>query len=370
MSILQTFCLEKSRNKAINNQGFNKDINKDINKDKVTNNPNRNNRRIVILIVAVLLLLLFFVLNICFGAVNIGINELLDVLLLKDYDSKAFRIIRYVRFPRTVAAVLAGSALAVSGAITQTVLNNALASPRVIGVNSGAGLFIMICMVAFPNSYSLLPLAAFLGALLTALLVYFIANQTGASRITIILVGTAISSIFTALIDTLNTLNPDAMVNASAFMIGGLAGVSENSINFAKWYILIGIIAAWLLSFDMNILQLGDETAASVGLNIKRVKFMLLTIAALLAGAAVSFVGLIGFVGLIVPHGVRFIIGEDNRFLIPACAVFGAGFVLICDLGARLLFAPFELPLGILMSFLGGPIFLYLVLKKRGRLSC
>ncbi len=307
--------------------------------------------------------------SVCMGATQVSLSQMAASLLGKDPASSAYKIVWFVRLPRTGAAVLAGLALAVSGTIIQAVLNNALAGPNIIGVNAGAGLSTLLCAVLFPSMYAILPAAAFIGALVACLIIYAVAYKTGASRITIVLAGVAISSIFSAGIDTITTLYPDVVVGASSFMMGGLANVTAKALGFAVWYILIGFALAWALSFEMNVLALGDETAASLGLHIQRVRFVLIVLAALLAGAAVSFAGLLGFVGLIVPHAARFLLGNDHRYLVPASALLGAAFVAFCDLLSRILFAPYELPVGILMSFIGGPFFIYLILKKkRGRM--
>ncbi len=310
------------------------------------------------------------VLSICLGAVGIGPAQLLEVLLGKaDPLSPAYRIVMHVRLPRTAAALLAGAALAVSGAIIQAVLNNVLASPNIIGVNSGAGLFALLGMAFLPARPALVPVAAFLGAFLTAMLVYAVAMKTGASRITIVLTGMAVGSILSAGINAITVLRPEAVVGAYSFMMGGLSGVTASGLRFASGYILAGVAAALALSHEMNVLTLGEDMAATLGMQVKAMRFLLIAVAALLAGAAVSFAGLLGFVGLLVPHGVRMLVGGDNRVLIPACALCGAGFVTLCDLLSRLLFAPYELPVGIFMSFLGGPFFLYLLLKQRRKIN-
>ena len=316
------------------------------------------------------LALTFFILNICVGAAPVKLAELWGVLFgAAEKESVAYRIITFVRLPRAIAALLCGGALAVAGAVLQAVLNNALASPNIIGVNSGAGLFALLSMALFPALPRLLPVAAFAGALLAALLVYMIAMKTGASRITIVLTGVAVGSMLSAGINAITILKPDVILGASSFMMGGLANVNAGSLSFAAPYILAGFLAAMALSHEMNLLSLGEDTAASLGLHVKLYRFLLIVCAAVLAGAAVSFAGLLGFVGLIVPHAARALIGSDNRFLIPACALLGGGFVLFCDLIARMLFAPYELPVGILLSLLGGPFFLYLLLKQRRKVN-
>lgn len=307
-------------------------------------------------------------LDLMLGSAVISPAQLVRIVSGADRSSPVCRIFLYVRLPRALAAMLAGSALAVAGAIIQAVLNNALASPNIIGINAGAGFATMLCMVLFPAQAWLLPPAAFLGALFTALTVSAIALRISASKITIILTGVAISSILTAGIDAIKEFFPDILVGSSTYMMGGLSYVTADSLRFASVYIVIGLALAMLLRYEMNVLSLGEDSAHSLGMNVGAYRFVLLMIAAVLAGGAVSFAGLLGFVGLIVPHAVRFFVGEDNRKVIPACIFAGAAFVTACDLLARLIFAPFELPVGIVMSFLGGPFFIRLLLTKRRHL--
>lgn len=308
-------------------------------------------------------------LSLCLGAVPIGLDELFTSLFSQE-STPALRILLHVRIPRTLGAVLAGSGLAVAGVVIQSVLNNPLAGPNIIGVNAGAGLFAVLCCAFFPALPSLMPAAAFLGALLAVLLVYFIARTTGASRITLVLAGVAVNSFLNAGTDTVTTLVPDALLGSHIFRIGGLAGVSMSQLFPAGYYILLGGLAAWLLRNELDVLALGEDTAKSLGLPVGLFRFLLLLIAAALAGASVCFAGLLGFVGLIVPHAARFLVGSDSRWLIPASALLGSAFLTFCDVLSRLLFAPYELPVGILMSFLGGPFFIYLLIiqKKGGRL--
>lgn len=228
-------------------------------------------------------------------------------------------IILNVRIPRLIGALLAGSALSVSGTLLQSVMNNSLASPSIIGVNSGAAFFAVFIFACFPYQYELIPIAAFSGAFLTAIFVYLIALKTGASRISIILAGVAISNIISAGIDFLTLMQPDQLLGTTSFMIGGLTGLTLKKLYAPMVYIFIGLILSLLFAPSLNILNLGDELASAVGMNVKRYRFIYIAIAALLAGSAVSFAGLLGFVGLLVPHITRMIIGTDCRYLIPLC---------------------------------------------------
>ena len=295
--------------------------------------------------------------------------RLWQALCAADAADPVWRILCFVRLPRTAAAVLAGAALGVAGALIQSVLNNAMASPNVIGVNAGAGLGALLAASLVPGAAALLPGAAFAGALAAALFIWMLAAVAGLSRTTLILAGVTVSSILTACMNTLKLLFPDAAVGSTAFLLGTLSGVTTAQVQRALPWLAAGFVLAALLAADLNVLQLGEDMAAGLGLPVARVRFAALLTAALLAGAAVSFAGLLGFVGLLAPHIARHLVGGDNRRLLPVTALASADLMLLCDVAARVLFAPFELPVGVLLSLVGGPFFLFLLLRrKRSRL--
>lgn len=210
------------------------------------------------------------------------------------------------------------------------------------------------------------PLAAFGGAMVGVFLVLLFAETTGASRITLVLAGVAISSIFSACIDGVTTIFPDALIGYTDFRIGGLAGVTMAKLVPAAVLIAPSLILAFAMGGLLDLLALGPETAQSLGLSVRPTRLLFLTLAAALSGAAVSFCGLVGFVGLLVPHGVRSVVGEESRSLIFCSALGGAALMTLCDLVARTVVAPFELPVGTILSILGGPFFLWLLVRQRG----
>lgn len=322
-----------------------------------------------ILGILMIVLLLSVVASCSLGASGILPQELVRAVFSGDPASPAARIFWYVRLPRILAAILAGSALSASGLLLQSVLRNPLAAPGVIGINSGAGLSALVCMVLFPSMLQLVPFAAFCGACISAFAVYLLARLTGASKSTIVLAGVAVNSILGACMDAIVTLVPDAVVSRSAFSIGGFANTTMQQLRFAAPLIAAALLAALLLRRELGIMALGDDVAHSLGLKVDRFRAVFLVASAMLAGAAVSFAGLIGFVGLISPHMSRMICKNDSHLQIPITIAFGASLCLICDLIARTAFAPYELPVGVVLSFLGAPFFLYLLLirKKRSR---
>ena len=319
-----------------------------------------------------LLLALTFLAAIGFGSSTISPVDIFNLVTGQSDNpqrtASTMTILLNVRLPRAIAAVAAGSALAVSGALIQTVLDNPMASPNIIGINAGAGLFVLVCSALLPGMAMLLPLAAFLGACAASLIIMAISVSGGASRLTLVLAGIAIGAVFTAGMNTILIVAPDAYVGAGTFLVGGFAsGITLDKFIWALPYIILGLGVAVVMGKSLNIISLGDVTARSLGMNVKRRRIVLLAVATLLAAAAVSFAGLLGFVGLIIPHTVRFLLGTDNRIVIPASMLAGALYVLFCDLAARIIFAPYELPVGILMSFIGGPFFIFLIIHYRKR---
>ncbi len=278
----------------------------------------------------------------------------------------AGRIFWYARLPRTAACMLAGAALAVSGAVIQGVLTNKLASPGIIGVNAGAGLAVTVCSALGLFSGWMIAGAAFGGAILAVLLVAVTAQKIGASRTTVILGGAAVNSCLNAASEAVAILVPEAGMQAADFRVGGFSAVSYTRLLPAGILIVAGLLILFTLTNELDVISLGEDTAQGLGMPVKKMRTLFLGLAALLAGAAVSFAGLLGFVGLIVPHVGRRLVSDESGLLLPFCAVFGAGFVTLCDVLARVLFAPFEIPVGILLSFIGGPFFIFLLLKRKG----
>lgn len=313
-----------------------------------------------------LLLVIAVILSICVGSVRISLKDIFAFFTGGEVTASHDAILRYSRLPRTLGCLLAGMALAVSGAVIQSVLNNPLAAPNIIGVNSGAGMMVVLWSIFFPGLVVFTPLAAFFGAFLSVMIVLLIAKKSGASKITLVLAGVAVSGIFSAAIDAAVSFSPDALTAYSDFKIGGLANVALERIIPAAVIIAVSFIVILSLCNELDLMMLGSDTARSLGMNVRVIRPLFLALAAALAGAAVSFAGLLGFIGLIVPHIMRRIFGEQSRTLIVSSAIGGAVLLLLCDLIARAMFAPYELSVGIVLSFIGGPFFIWLLLRQRG----
>lgn len=324
----------------------------------------RNHKGLTIFLLAAVSLLAGLV-SLCVGATALSLREV-AAALLGGGEETARQIVLYARLPRALAALLCGGALAAGGVLIQGAMGNPLAGPNIIGVNAGAGLGAILCSALLPDSMTAVPVAAFAGALGACMLVYGLARKTGASKITLVLAGVAISSMLSAAIDGVAILFPEAALGANAFMIGRLNGVTLRALLPPAVLSLLAVLAAFGLSYELDLLTLGDEVAHSLGLSAKTTRNVLLVLAAVLCGSAVSFAGLVGFVGLLVPHACRFLVGGEHRYLLAASIFLGGGLVTVCDLVSRVLFAPFELPVGILLSVLGGPFFLWLLFRQRG----
>lgn len=325
----------------------------------------RRNRGLLLVGLGVLVLAAVLV-SLLVGTVKVTPQEVFAALMGQDRTSTSAKIVLYSRLPRACAALLAGIALAVAGMVIQTVLNNPLASPSIIGVNSSAGFAVALVCAIVPTAQKYTPLVAFAGALVGVLLVMVLSQSTVAARITVVLAGVAISNLFSAGIDAVVTLAPDALNGVTDFRIGGFAGVTMAQLGPAAVIILISVVFLLTLYQQLDILALGSDTAKSLGLSVGPMRVIFLILAAALAGAAVSFSGLLGFVGLIVPHIMRKLVGEESGILLVSSVLGGAFFVTVCDLLARVLFAPFEIPVGIVLAFAGAPFFLWLLFKQRG----
>ena len=299
------------------------------------------------------------------GTIHFTFKEVLKGLFIRD-DSLESLIIFKIRLPRIIIGGMVGICLSLSGCILQGVMRNHLASPTTIGVTSGASFVGYLTLVAFPAYAYLLSIGSIIGALATTLLIYLLAYQKGVSPVKMILAGLAVSAVFSAFNDIIKTLYSDRVGNATSFLVGGLNGVTWDKIWLILPYATVGIIFCILMPAKMNILMLGDETANSLGLRTELFRFILIIISSLLAGSAIAVGGLISFVGLIVPHIARLIIGSDYKYLFPTSILLGFIFVIVADTIGRVILDVGEVPVSIIISFVGAPFFLFL-LKWRNK---
>ena len=317
----------------------------------------------VILVAFAILAIFGICLSIMKGSVDISTAEIYSAIF-GNYENIHGQILNNIRLPRTIVAALVGINLSLSGAILQAVMKNPLADPHIIGISSGAGLAGIAVMLLFPESSWAIAPVSFFGAMGAAILIYILAWKNGIRPIRIILAGVAVSAFLGAGISSLMILNSDKVHGALMWMVGGLSARSWNHVEIILPYTIFGTVAAMLGANYLNVLLLGDEVAKSLGLRVEMVRIIFTALAALLAASAVSVVGLLGFVGLIVPHAARLILGTDYRFLLPGAALLGIFTVTASDTFARIIFAPVELPVGIVMAAAGAPFFLFLLRKE------
>jgi iron complex transport system permease protein len=322
------------------------------------------------------------------GAMSIAPQQVVAILLNKlgihlpvTYDEGMANVLLQIRLPRVVLAVLIGAGLAVSGASLQGLFRNPMADPSLIGISWGATLsavavIVLISSVPFLHidalipRYYLLNVMTFVGACLTSLMVFRLSKVGGRSSIiTLLLAGLAIGALCRALIDLVTYVaNDEELRTATFWTMGSLGGASWMSVLALLPFIIIPLLALPVLGKSLNAFALGESEAAYLGINVKRLKTVVIVLATLSVGASVAVAGVIGFVGLIVPHMLRSIAGNDHRSLLPNSALLGASLLTIADLVSRTLIAPAELPIGIVTAILGTPVFIALLLKQKKQL--
>ena len=319
--------------------------------------------RLLVLIVFAVLAVSGIMVSLAKGALAIAPEQVWRMLWSPVGDAQS-QVIWNIRLPRTLVGALVGLNLALAGAVLQAVMRNPLADPHIIGISSGAGLAGVAVMILFPAMEYLITPIAFAGAMAAAAAIYLLAWKGGIRPIRIILAGVAVSAFLGSGISALMIFYSDRVHGALMWMVGGLSARSWPHLDLILPYSLLGGALAWVGASRLNLLQLGDDMARGLGLNVEVNRLLLTAVAALLAASAVSVAGLLGFVGLVVPHAARLLIGSDYRYLLPASALLGIGVVTFSDMLARTVLAPVELPVGIIMAFFGGPFFLYLLRRE------
>lgn len=332
--------------------------------------PKHNSRvlpALMIILIGPAALFLLMSFSITKGAAQIPINDVWEALFNFNPDNIQHLIIIDLRLPRVIASALVGAAFAVSGAIMQGTTRNPLADSGLMGLNAGAGFALSVCFAFFPGmKYTKIILLSFAGAALGAVLVNGIASMRrgGATPMRLVLAGAAVSSLLAALSQGI-AIYFNVAQNVMFWTVGGVAGSNWEQVRIMLPWIAGALLGATALSRSISLLSLGEETAKGLGLNTAAVNMLCSLIVLILAGSAVSVVGAVGFVGLIIPHLARFLVGVDYRWVIPSSAVLGALLVVAADLASRTLNPPFETPIGALISLVGVPFFLYLARKQR-----
>jgi iron complex transport system permease protein len=337
----------------------------------------KKRKALTILILSVLLVVALGI-GVGIGAVHVDPLVLVRYLLhqigfrsIALPGSQDLVIMLYLRLPRVLAAMLVGSSLAVCGVMMQGLFRNPMASPEILGLSAGGSLGAVIAITTGLASLSLfsLPLLTVAGALLSTVLIYFLSTSRGTtSLLFIVIAGMAISSLMNGLTSALLLISREYEVSQFLFWtMGGLDGRSWQHILFAAPALIPGMIILGLFSRELNLFALGEEGALSLGMRVEGTKRLLLALSAIVTGIAISVAGPVGFVGLLVPHFFRFLIGADHRSLIPASALGGALFLTVCDLLGRSIAPPFEVRVGIITAILGSPYLLSLIVRIQRR---
>lgn len=314
------------------------------------------------------------------GAVSIPVDVVLRILarsvlpLEPAWTQAQEQIIMTIRLPRVVAGVIVGAGLASAGVLFQGLLRNPMADPYIIGTSGGASLGATLALLVTARlgwqldwfGFGLVPIFAFVGAATTVLVVYNVARVGQRTPITtLLLAGFAVGSMLTAVMSFLMLMGEHSLRGTLLWLMGGLGSHSWNQLAVVTPLVLAGVGVAYLFRGDLNALLLGEESAGYLGVDVERRKLLLLALGSLLTAAAVSVSGLVGFVGLVVPHVARLAFGPDHRLLIPAAALAGACFLVLADLAARVVLAPTEIPVGIITALTGAPFFIYLLRRNR-----
>lgn len=323
-----------------------------------------NKLKLLIILISLVLLGVLIIVTIGIGSVSISVKEIIDTFLGHGNEINE-SIIMDMRLPRIIIAVFVGAGLSISGALLQSIMNNPLADPGITGVSSGASLLAITVMLYFPNLHGILPLMAFLGAILACMMVFILSWDKGLNPMRVILSGVAVNAVFVGATSLLSILNSDKIQGILLWINGSIAYKGWTEVKYLVPYSIIGIILSLLCAKGANLLALGDDVATNLGVNVTKTRFLVALVAVFLAGVSTSVVGIIGFIGLIVPHICRLILGHDYKYLIPMSAIMGGILLLLADTLARFVARPVELPVGILMAMLGGPFFLFLLRRRK-----
>lgn len=323
-----------------------------------------NSKKICMILTTVFVLCFTILISLRIGSIDVSFKELIDGMFLNK-QSNNFLIIRDLRMPRVLSAVLIGGNLAVAGALLQTTMKNPLADPGIIGISSGASLGAIAVMVIFTNLIKYKIIIAFIGGIIAACLVYLIGEDKGFSPVRIILAGVCVNSILNALSSMATVFNSAGVSSIQTWLLGSLVNVTWNDFKILALYTIVGIALCLLVIKSCDLMGLGDKTAQSLGLNVNRVRVMITFVAVFLTSISTGVGGVISFVGLVIPHICRFLIGSSHKFLIPFSYFMGGFLLLVADTVSRNIFRPYEIPVGLTMCLVGGPFFIYILRRSK-----
>ena len=308
-------------------------------------------------------LFVLFIFAVNTGSLKVTPSELFSGLFI-EYNPDVATIYD-LRFPRIFIAMLGGAATAVSGVLLQAVMKNPLADPGVIGVSSGASLVAVIVTAFFPSLFFLTPMLAFIGGLVAFLLVYSLSWKGGLSPLRIILVGVAVNALCTGLMSAFNSATGSSYTGVASIVNANITQKTWDDFQTLAVYVVIGLVASFFVTNQCNLLSLEDKTARSLGMNVTRSRIVISVIAVLLASISTAVVGAISFLGLIVPHIARLLVGSNHKVLVPYSILLGAFTLLLADTIGRTVASPYEISAAVVMSVIGGPFFIFLLRRSK-----
>lgn len=323
-------------------------------------------KKTVIFAITILLLIILFFVSVTTGSINMTVERLLKGLFIsRDPDVAT---IWDLRFPRVLIAIMAGAAIATSGALLQSVMKNPLTDPGIIGISSAASLLSLIIITFFPAMYFSIPIFAVGGGLIAYFLIYFLAWDGGVNPVKLILVGVALNMTFIGISEFIKAAGGRGanLSKVQSIVQGNIAQKTWSDVRLLFIFTIIGLIISFILWKKCNILSLEDKTARSLGVNVDRDRFIVALVAIVLVSISTAIVGVIGFLGLIVPHIAKILVGSNNKAKIPYTMVLGAAVLLLSDTIGRTIFAPYEIPAAVIMAVVGGPFFIFLLRRGGG----
>lgn len=321
-----------------------------------------NKRRYAFLVLIIVFFAAIFI-SIRIGSVDVSYGDIFRAITTESGGIAG--IIRNIRLPRVLMAVMIGANLAVSGVLLQGVMNNPMADPGITGISAGASVVVMIVMLYIPKAISSMPLFGFLGGMAACVLIYSLAWKQGLSPMRIVLAGVAVNSMLGGISGMLQILNSEDLTGVLNWLNGELGKKSWEQVTYIAIYSAVGLSMAFLLHRCLDVLALGDKNTKSLGYNPDVLRIIISAVAVLLAAVSTAYVGIIGFIGLVVPHISRMLVGSEHKMLIPFSALLGSSMLLLADTVGRTIISPYEVPVGIITTVFGGPFFLYLLRKDR-----
>lgn len=311
--------------------------------------------------ILILLFIASIFLAVSVGSVKVSYADMIQGLLYSKGGNAG--IIRDIRIPRVIMGVLVGANLSVAGVLLQSVMRNPLADPGITGISSGASVVVMTVLLYFPSLTGMIPFLGFTGGLLACFLIYALAWKNGISAIRIILAGVAINAMLGGFSSMISILNSENLTGVLGWLNGNLGKKGWGDVKLIFIYTVVGLCLAMPMANNCNILAFGDKSARSLGVNPNTQRIIISIVAVFLAGISTAYAGIISFVGLVVPHISRLLVGSNHKVLLPFSALLGSIVLLLADTLGRTLISPYEIPVGVIMSVIGGPFFLFLLRK-------